>query len=373
VIERRAFLAGAAMALTLPASARAQSAAPRLTPADQRIDPRPALPGSIEARTAAAMPPYRPEQAAEGTVRLWGHGNRKLPWMRNLVQLWSDGFARFHPAARIDYAMWGTSSGIPALFNGLGDIAILGEEILPEAAKAFERFKTYPPTGIQLMTGSLDIRNFDYAQQVFVHRDNPLTRITLVELDAILGTEHRRGSRNIRRWGEMGLTGAWTGRPITPYSWAIDDSFGAYLQGAVLEDSHRWNPALREFAHILRPDGAIYDHGQQILDALAKDPAGIAVSNIRYAGPLVKPLPLATTAAGPFVQASKASLIDRSYPLARTLPAVIDLPPDGRIRPPVREFLNYILSREGQQDVTRDGRYLPLSVAMADQQRRLLA
>jgi phosphate transport system substrate-binding protein len=371
VIERRAFLAGAAAALALPA--RAQGAAPRLTPAEQRVDPRPALPGSIEARTAAAMPPYRPEQSAEGVIRLWGHGSRKLPWMRNLVQLWSDGFAHFHPAARIDYAMWGTSSGIPALFNGLGDVAILGEEILPEAAKAFERFKGYPPTGVQLMTGSLDIRNFDYAQQVFVHRDNPLTRITLAELDGILGTEHRRGSRNIRRWGEMGLAGAWAGRPVAPYSWAIDDSFGAYLQGAVLEGSHRWNPALREFAHIIYPDGSIYDHGQQILDALANDPAGIAVSNIRYAGPLVKPLPLAGTASGPFEQASKASLIDRSYPLARTLPAVIDMPPDGRILPAAREFLNYILGREGQQDVTRDGRYLPLSVALAEAQRRVLA
>ncbi|HYZ47891.1 MAG TPA: substrate-binding domain-containing protein [Sphingomonas sp.] len=364
---RRAFLGSAAAALALPARAQ------RLTPAVQRIDPRPALPDSPAARAVAGMPRYRPEQSVSGAIRLWGHGNRKLPWMHYLVDQWAADFARFHPGAQLDYRLYGTSSGIPALYNGLGDIAMLGEEILPDAARAFERVKGYPPTGIELMTGSMDIRNFDYAQMVFVHRDNPIERVSLVELDAILGTEHRRGARNIRRWGELGLGGAWADRPIVPYSWAIDDSFGFYVQNAVLMGSHRWNPALREFAHITYPDGSIYDHGQQILDALAKDPAGIAVSNIRYAVAEVKPLPLAVTPAGPWIAASDATLIDRSYPLARTLPAVIDRPPDGRIDPKVREFLRYILSREGQEAVNRDGRYLPLSPTMLEAQRRVLA
>jgi phosphate transport system substrate-binding protein len=344
-----------------------------LTPANQRIDPRPAAPGSIERVTVAKLPPYRPEGSVSGKLRLWGHGNRKLPWMRNLVQLWETGFRRFHPSASIDYQMYGTSSGIPALFTGIGDVAILGEEILAPAAAAFERFKGYPPTAIEIMTGSLDVRNFDYAQQVFVHRDNPLQRLTLALLDAILGEEHRRSSRNIRVWGELGLGGSWASREVVPYSWAIDDSFGYYLQNAVLLGSHRWNPALHEFEHITLPDGSIYDHGQQILDALAKDPAGIAVSNIRYAGPLVRPLALGKTTAGPFIQASKASLIDGSYPLARRLPAVIDRPPDMQIEPIIREFLRYIISREGQAMVADDGRYLPLAPDLAAKQARILA
>jgi len=366
MIGRRAFVGGALAMTAHPSGAQ------RLTPAIQKIDPRPARPGSIEARTVVEIPRYRPRMAVSGAIRLWGHGNRKLPWMHHLIDLWNDGFARFHAGARLDYHMYGTSSGIPALFNGLGDMALLGEEILPDAAAAFEQFKGYPPTGIQLMTGSVDIRNFDYAQQVFVHRDNPIDRITLIELDAILGTEHRRGERVIRRWGELGLSGAWAQRDINPHSWAIDDSFGFYLRNAVLLGSHRWNPALREYAHINNPDGTIYDHGQQILDALVTDTAGIAVSNIRYAGPAVKPLALAITAAGPFVQATKATLIEQSYPLTRTLPAVIDRPPDGRVPALVTEFLRFVLSREGQQLVNQDGRYLPLSPTAIDEQRRIL-
>src|SRR5258708_22361939 len=143
-------------------------------------------------------------------------------------------FIKFHPGISFDYQMHGTSSGIPALFTGMGDIAILGEETLPEASAAFKKVKGYRPLGIEIMTGSVDVRNFDYAQQFFVHRDNPLTHLTLAQLDAVFGAEHRRGARNIRTWGELGLQGEWAKKPIVPYGWAIDDSFGAYLQQYLL-------------------------------------------------------------------------------------------------------------------------------------------
>jgi phosphate transport system substrate-binding protein len=310
---------------------------------------------------AASAPAYAPLEQVGGVIRIWGHGNVKLPWMMNLVRSWEAGFQRYQPGIRIQYEMHGTSSAVPALYAGLGDVAILGEEILPEAVQAFEKVKHYPPTTIQLLTGSLAVRNFDYAQMFFVHRDNPLTRLTLEQLDGVFGAEHRRGPRNLRRWGDVGLTGEWAGHAIVPYGWRIDDSFGIFLEGALLEGSHHWNNALHEYAHIPQADGSIYDHGQQILDNLAQDRFGIAVSNIRYAGPNVKPLVIAAGAGAPYYPATVATLIDQTYPLTRLIPAVIDRPPGQPIDPKVREFLRYILSREGQQAIVSDGRYLPLA------------
>lgn len=332
----------------------------------------PVDPDSYEARIVASFPPYVPEQPVSGVLRIWGHGKMTLPWMRHLVTLWEDGFRKFHPQITIRYEMHGTSSGLPALFTGIGDIAILGEEILPEATAAFERAMGYPPLGIEICNGSLDVRNFDYAQMFFVHRDNPLKQLTLAQIDAIFGAEHRRGLQNIRTWDELGLDGEWQNHPINPYGWAIADSFGFYLQTALLGGSHRWNNELREFIHIYRPDGTIYDHGQQVLDNLASDRYGIAVSNIRYAGPQVKPLALGLSPEGPYFPASNQTLIERTYPLTRTIPAVVNRPPGMSLEPKVREFLRYLLSREGQEAINRDGRYLPLSPEFAVEQMRKL-
>jgi phosphate transport system substrate-binding protein len=140
----------------------------------------------------------------------------------------------------------------------------------------------------------------------------------------------------------------------------------------LLAGSHRWNPALREFAHIYRPDGTIYDHGQQSLDALALDRFGIAVSNVRYAGADVKPLAIAERAGAPAVAVTKETLIARTYPLTRVIPFFLDRPPGRPVDPKLREFLRYILSREGQQDIVRDGGYLPLNAeAIATQLKKL--
>lgn len=327
---------------------------------------------SYASRVVASFPHYQPHQPVRGVIRVSGHGSTANPWMRPLLIAWEKDFRRFQPGIRLEYRMFGTSSAIPALWNGAADIAILGEEIDPVAARTFERVKHYPPTGVDVFTGSVDLRNIDYAQMFFVHKDNPLARLSLTELDGIFGQEHRRGVANIRTWDQLGLRGEWADKAITPYGWRIDDSFGIFLQQYLMEGSHRWNCALREYSHIYRPDGTIYDHGQQILDALAKDRYGIAVSNIRYAGPDVKALAIGVTPAGPFYSVTEQTLIDRTYPLARVIPAVIDRTPGMPVDAKVREFLRYLLSREGQEVVLRDGRYLPLSPVAAQKEVRKL-
>jgi len=92
-------------------------------PSPASIPPRPAAPDSYAAHVVATLPPYAPEARVSGVIRIWGHGNPKLPWMRHLVSSWEQGFRRFQPGVRLEYRMYGTSSGVPALFTGIGDIA----------------------------------------------------------------------------------------------------------------------------------------------------------------------------------------------------------------------------------------------------------
>ena len=234
------------------------------------------------------LPSYKPAQRVSGTVVLWGHGSFKHDFMGALVKRWISGLNKTQPGIALDFRMYGTASAIAALFTGTGNLAILGEEISPTAKRAFERAKGYSPTRIDVATGSLETNFFDYAHMIFVHEDNPLEHLTLAQLDAVFGSEHRRGDRNIRKWGELGLKGKWAQATIQPYGWKVDEDFALFFREAVLQNSHRWNNAIQEFVHVMRPDGTQYDHGQQILDALAKDPRGIAISNVRYQNAGVK-------------------------------------------------------------------------------------
>ena len=314
----------------------------------------------VHSQDLESLPHYKPQQIVVGTIRIWGHGSPKHDFMGRLMNRWQEGFRKYQPGIIVENRMYGTASAIGALYTGAAEMTILGEEIHAPAAAAFERVMHYPPFGIDIATGSLDVRNFDYAHMFFVHKDNPIAKLTLTQLDAIFGREHKRGTQNIRTWAQLGLKGEWADKPITPYGWRLDDDFATYLQDALLGGSHKWNCDLREFRHINNPDGSIYDHGQQILDALAKDRYGIAVSNLRYMNPQVKPLALAVKEGGPYYEATKENLIRRKYPFTRIIPAFINRKPGQPVDPKVKEFLRYLLSYEGQHDVRESG-YLPLN------------
>jgi phosphate transport system substrate-binding protein len=323
-------------------------------------------------RESGGLPSYRPDRRVAGAIRLWGHGSPTHDFMGKLVRSWEGGFAKYQPNITFEHRMYGTASSLGALYAGVGNLAIRGEEIHSFEVSAFERVFHYPPLEIDIATGSLDVRNMDFAHVFFVHKDNPISKLTLPQLDAIFGYEHRRGLGDIRTWGELGLRGEWADKPINLYAWKLDDDFMSYLQGAVLAGSHEWKCNIKEFAHIYRPDGSIYDSGKQILDALANDRFGIAVSNLRYGNATVKPLALAVQDGGPYYEATKENLIQQRYPLTRIIPAYVNRAPGRPLDPPVREFLRYILSREGQEDITREGGYLPLSDEVVREQLKKL-
>lgn len=318
------------------------------------------------------LPPFEPDGKVAGTLRLWGHGSHRRNFMGNLIARWSSEFRRSHPEVGFENRMYGTASAVGALYTDTGDIALLGEEISPAARAAFRRARGYEPTVILVATGSLDINFFDYAHMIFVHEDNPLSGLSLRELEGIFGTEHLRGGESIRTWDQLNVGGYGAGQAIQPYGWQVDVDFALFFRERVLEDSHRWNPSVREYTHLKFADGSQYDHGQRILDALADDLYGIAISNVRYSRPGVKALPLSWRHGEPPVTATKKTLIDQTYPLVRLIPMVIDREPGKPVDPHIREFLHYVLSREGQTALLHETGYLPLSRAVIAEQLEIL-
>lgn len=320
-------------------------------------------------------PPYRPRQAVSGTIRIWGHGayDRRLDFIGTLVRAWERDFKRYQPGVRFKNHLVGTAAAIGSLYTGRGDLALMGREIWPPEIAAFEEVYGYPPTGVDVVTGSLDVPNRDYALVVFVNRDNPIRGLTLGQLRAIFSVEHGPDAHEIRTWGELGQTGAWRARPIHLYGLALSRGFARYFEQRVFHGDRLWRPTLREFHDRQRQTGGAVAGGQRLLDALARDPDGIGYSGLLYHNAHVRPLALASRAGGPYVLPTRANVMDHRYPLTRLVAIYFNKPPGKPLTPRLREFLRFVLSRRGQQDVLRYGHgYLPMLAPFAARQRRKL-
>ena len=320
------------------------------------------IPCSAAVLLFASLLPCVAQQPQQGQtpIRIWGHGALGHDYIGSLVLKWEDGFRKIHPDVQFDNELHGTASAIGSLYTGTGDIAIMGREIWPVEVEAFSAVHHYPPLGIDIVTGSLNLRNKDFALAVIVNDQNPISHLSQSQLTRIFGAEQKP----VTTWGELGLTGDWANRPIHLFGFEISRGFGYYFEQRIFNGSTKWNVNLVELGDAKRPDGSLLDAGQRIVDAIGDDPGAIGYSSLLYKNPDIRPVPIGV-ASGPFLLPTHETLANHSYLLTRTITAYIDQPPGKTADPRVAAFLRYVLSPEGQQDVAEDGCYIPLTGTLA--------
>jgi len=313
------------------------------------------LAAHLESQGPKSLAPYRPEQQISGTLRSWGNDR-----MQPLMTRWEEGFRKHHPAVRFETSLSGSGTAIAGLYTGVADIALMGRSASSTENMAFEWVFRYKPLGVQVSTGSLAVPGKSYAPVVFVHKDNPLSQLTLAQLDAAFGCEHLRGSKNFTAWGDLGLTGEWSARPIHAYGPDIQSFTASFFREVVLKGSYKWTCDLKEL------------RDEQVLGALAADRAGIAYSTLGYQNQEVKPVALSAEDGRSYYSPTIENVRERKYPLTRATWVFVNRTPDRPLDPRVKEFLRYVLSRDGQRDVEKERDYLPLPADALLAQLRLL-
>ena len=334
------------------------------------------IPGVLAAETAS-LPDYQPTAKVTGVIRTWGS-----PQMGGLLKRWQAGFQKYHPGISFSDNLKGTGMAIAGLSEWTADLALMGRQIYTFEYYGVYRRSLMLPVEIEVATGSVDVPTKSFAVSVFVHKDNPLQQLTLEQLDGIFGAQREGGwqgmkwekavargpEKNIRTWGQLGLKGEWADKPIHLYGPpGLYPGGYSFFQRKVLGGADTWAEGLMEF-----------DDRQQMMAALSKDPYGIAYTGLCYQTPQTKVLALAERASGPYVLPTKETVTQRTYPLSR--PVYLYFSPDTpggeeanpKVEPKLREFLRYILSRQGQEDVRAEGDYLPLTAAVAHEQNRIL-
>lgn len=316
-------------------------------------------------------PQYAPHAEVSGTIRVWGHGAWGRDFMEELVKGWETEFQKYQPGIRFDNHLLGTATAMGALYTGTGDIAILGREVRPSELDAFQRVMGHPPLAVNLVAGSFNVPNKDFALGIFVNKANPLRHLTMQQLGDVFGCAQRE-RHEIRTWGDLGVKGSWASRPIHVYGYQVRRGFGVYFDQVVLGGSGQWSCHYTEIGKEKNPDGSIRDDGQVIVDTVASDPDAIAFSGMAFTNSGAKVLALAQSAAGPYVLPTPQAVFNRTYPLYRVLTGFVDLEPGASLDPKMHEFLLYILSRQGQGFVLATGGYLPLNVRVIHNEREKL-
>ncbi len=327
----------------------------------------------------SSLPAYTPGPAVHGVVRI-----HDTELTQHLVHLWQDEFLKLHPLVR--YAEYTVPAWFSGLCAGTADFAVTGHEAWRSDLKAFESIYGYPPLEIMVATGGFNLRKGNSPGAiVFVHRDNPLTGLTLDQLDGIFGAERTGGwqgtqwttdvargpEKNLRTWGQLGLTGEWADAPI--HFFGIDATLSGWsglIQRVVFHGGDKWNPAIQEMVR----GGAEVPADVQLVAGVGRDRYAIGFSFMRVVeqNPDVKPVALARTAGGPFIPPTRETFHDRTYPLDNAIYLYLNRAPGAPVPARLKEFLAFVLSREGQRAVMADGMFLPLPAAALREQRAKL-
>lgn len=324
---------------------------------------------TVSRDSLANLPRYSPTTQASGLIRTFG--NNYIP---DLMRMWEEGFRKIQPGVQFETRLPGSEAAMAGLYGGVADLAFIGRESYPSEVSAFEQVRGYKPLGIEISSGSFQTPHKTFALMVFVNKGNPLAKATLEQLGRIYGCSDTCGARAIREWGQLGLGGQWKHRRIHAYGYALTTGMARYFQTTVLTPSQRWSGELVDFDNGRGADGQVINAGVYVLKALADDPDGIAYANFLYAGPEVKAIALSRGSGTEtrFWQPTPANAISRDYPLTRFTMVFADRVPGTPLEPRLKEFLLFILSRDGMEAVVRDGAYLPLSAMQIELERSKL-
>lgn len=286
------------------------------------------------------LPPYEPLDGLEGTLISVGSDT-----LNNLMALWSDGFRRYYPHVRFEIEGKGSSTAPPALIAGTAQLGPMSREMKASEIDQFEARYGYPPAQIRVALDAL---------AVYVHRDNPIQGLTIAQVDAIFSKSRLCGyPENVTTWGQVGLTGAFANRPISLYGRnSASGTYGFFKENALCGGDFK--DEVKE-----QPGSA------SVVQGVTVDLYGIGYSGIGYRTSGVRAVPLAFHEGEPPAEPTLENVISGAYPLGRFLYIYINKTPGQPLEPVVREFLRYVLSREGQEAVIRAG-YLPLPAEVVE-------
>ena len=281
----------------------------------------------------ASVPTYTKVSGVSGNINSVGSDT-----MNNLMTLWCEGFNKYYPNVRCQIEGKGSSTAPPALIEGVSQFGPMSRKMKDKEIDEFEKAAGYKPTAVPTSIDTL---------AVYVNKDNPVECLSIKQTDAIFSkTRNCGGAEDIKTWGDVGLTGQWANKPISIFGRnSASGTYGYFKKKALCKGDYK--DTVKE-----QPGSA------SVVQGITEDIYSIGYSGIGYKTSGVKAIQLAKKA-GECAPPDLANVVSGKYPLGRYLLLYVNKAPNKPLDPLRKEFLLYILSKEGQEIVVKDG-YLPL-------------
>ncbi|MEP0772844.1 MAG: phosphate ABC transporter substrate-binding protein [Acidobacteriota bacterium] len=243
-----------------------------------------------------------------GELRLAG-SDTMLPLTRALAQ----AFLAANPRLRVRVEGGGSTAGIAALIDGRADLCASSRPLT--AAEAERLYRRHGRLGVRVQVAR-------DALEVFVHPDNPVRELTMLQLKGIF-------TGRIRQWEKVGGSVGTIEVLIRPPSSGTHGFFRA-----VALDGEEYAP----FATVI-------DTTEEVIELVAADETAIGYGGMAYGRGGVAVVALDG------VPPSVATARSGAYPLSRYLYFITVGPPEGL----ARRFLDFSLSPAGQRVVAEAG------------------
>lgn len=258
--------------------------------------------------------------------------NKGSDTMVNLAQAWAEAYSGISDTVSIEVSGGGSGTGVSALINGTVDIANCSRQVKNE-----EKQKAIKNTGkepIEFVVG------YD-ALAVYVHKDNPLNKISIPQLAQIYGEDGK-----ITKWVQLGVANSGCrSDKIIRISRQSNSGTYFYFREALLGKE-------RDFE-----SGSLDLHGSKdVVEVIGRTPCAIGYSGMGYATDHVKMLEVATTSNAPSYAPNLENVIAKTYPIARPLYMYTLGEPTGE----AKAYLDWIFSADGQKIIEELG-FVPLT------------
>ena len=255
--------------------------------------------------------------------------NKGSDTLLNVAQAWAEAYAAVNPNVAVAVTGGGSGTGVSAMINGTVDIANASRKMRESEIEAARGNGVEP---IEFIVG------YD-ALAVYLHEDNPIDVMTLGQLKDIYGE-----GGPLTRWSDLGVEVPGCGSDeIVLVSRQNNSGTYVYFKEAVLGDDTEYKLGSRDM------------HGSKdVVDLVENTPCAIGYSGLAYATEHVGMPCIAADEGADCVTPTIATAVDGSYPIARPLMMYTAGRPQGA----VREYMDWILSSEGQCVILERG-YAP--------------